>query len=70
MIESTKHPKPEGLQLDALYDAAWDIIDNRTTTLHPDSDPEWWIYWLRRYYSIDELSIESHTDTALILKRF
>lgn len=70
MTETKKHRPPEGLEHDALSDALWDLIDFGTTTLPPESDPEQWIYWLQRYQGVDQVSVQSHTETALILKRF
>jgi hypothetical protein len=69
MTAPKKYPHPEGLQLDALYDAHWDLVDNDATTLPPDADPEVWIYWLKRHYGVDGVTVRSHTDTALILER-
>jgi hypothetical protein len=68
MTESPKHPKPQGNEVDALYDARWDIVENGAATLHPD-DPEKWLYWLHRYegFGEEELEVKQNDSAALII---
>lgn len=69
-MTETEYPKPEGLDADALQDAARDLLDNGAATLHPDQDPEKWIYWLKRYWGFYEVIVTSHDSVALILEGF
>lgn len=61
MTESTtpRHPKPLGLEVDALHDAAWDLRDYGEAFIHDDTDEDKWGWWLRRYegFAEDELEI-------------
>lgn len=69
MTDSPTYPKPQGDDVDRLYDARNDITANGATTIHPEQDPEKWLYWLRRYEGFGEweLEVKSHTDIALII---
>lgn len=60
MTESTKYPKPIGLELDALSDAAWDLRDCDEAFIHDSTDSGKWLYWLRRYegFAEDEIRAE------------
>lgn len=61
---------PQGLEKDGLNDMMWDLMDNGATTLQPTEDPEKWIFWLKRYAGFFEVTIRSHTPTALILEGY
>jgi hypothetical protein len=58
MTESTKPPKPLGLEVDALHDAAWDLRDYHEAFIHDETDAEKWLYWLRRYEGFGEDEIQ------------
>lgn len=69
MTASPKYPKPDEMQMEALYDAGWDLRDNRETAVPISDDPEMWIYWLRRYegFGQDELEVKrTHFYTTII----
>lgn len=63
MTESTmpRHPKPEGLEVDALNDAAWDLRDCSEAYLHGETDIEKWLHWLRRYEGFGEDEVRAET---------
>jgi hypothetical protein len=60
MPDAPNHPKPLGLEVDALHDAAWDLRDYDEAFIHDDTDSEKWLYWLRRYegFAEDELQVQ------------
>ena len=59
MTDSMKFPKPQGLQLDRLDDAAWDLRDYNEAWIGLDQgDPQMWLYWLQRYQGFAEDEIE------------
>lgn len=66
----TEYPAPRNLEEDELNDMMWDLMDNGTTTLIPQADPDQWIFWLKRLCGFAEVRVLSHTETALILEGF
>lgn len=71
MTESTtpRYPKPLGLEVDALHDAAWDLRDYREAFIHDDTDSEKWLWWLQRYEGFADGEIEiSVLSTVLHIK--
>jgi hypothetical protein len=67
-MAATTYPLPQGDDAEALHDAAFDMFNNGAATLHPDEDPEKWIFWLKRWYGFYEVRVRSHTEIALILE--
>lgn len=59
MTESTKWPKPEGLQIDLLHDAAWDIRDYGIAQIPTTENPEQILHWLCRHqgFSTEEIAV-------------
>lgn len=68
MTESTK---PKGLEVDALNDAAWDLRDYGEAFIHDETDPDKWLYWLRRYegFSEDEIVVKTLVNILHITYR-
>lgn len=73
MTESTmpRHPKPLGLEVDALHDAAWDLRDYREAYIHDDTDDAKWAWWLRRYegFAEGEFEIKTHANYLHITRK-
>lgn len=68
MTESTRprHPKPLGLEVDALYDAGWDLRDYGEAFIHHENDSEKWSWWLRRYEGFAEGEFEIKTQAGFL----
>jgi hypothetical protein len=69
MTTSPKYPKPDEMEMEALYDAGWDLRDAGETAVPISDDPEKWIWWLRRYEGFGEVELEvkrTHTYTTII----
>lgn len=56
--EPKKYPKPQGLEVDRLHDAAWDLRDYRSCWIPLGEDRDKWLYWLRRYEGFGDEEIE------------
>lgn len=71
-MTDAKYPRPYGLQIDALYDAAWDLRDHRQTVIPAGENYEKWFYWLCRHegFSADEIEVNNRTATGPIIIRY
>lgn len=69
MTESTRYPRPQGLQIDALHDLAWDIRDNDEGIIPAGENYDRWLYWLRRHegFADGELEVKNPTATGPII---
>lgn len=69
MTESPKYPKPDEMEMEALYDAAWDLRDYGETSVPISDSAAKWIWWLYRYEGFvkEELEVKrTHTYTQVI----